>query len=85
MLIQCPSWTLDPEGRAITRRYAFSDFSSCFAFMTRCALLAQTLDHHPDFIQSYNKLDIRLTTHDAGGLSLLDIEMAKAIDVIPSS
>ncbi len=83
--MQCPSWTPDPDGCSITRRYTFIDFPSCFAFMTRCALLAQALDHHPDFIQSYNKLDIRLITHDAGGISLLDIEMAKAIDVIPSS
>ena len=75
-----PEWTAvqDPDG--IKRRFAFADFNAAFGFMTRVALLADKADHHPEWSNVYNRVDILLTTHDAGGLSQRDIDMAKAID-----
>ena len=69
------------EGRdAIQKSYRFKDFTEAFGFMTRVALLAEKADHHPEWFNVYNKVDIVLTTHDADGLSLRDIKLAKAID-----
>ena len=85
LLRDCPEWVTSADQRAISRRYTFPDFESCFAFMTRCALLAQAHNHHPDFIQSYTRLDVTLTTHDAGGLTTLDARMARAIQAFTSS
>jgi 4a-hydroxytetrahydrobiopterin dehydratase len=65
---------------AIVRRYKFADFSQAFAFMTRVALIAEKRDHHPEWANVYNWVEITLTTHDAGGLSQRDIDMAGAID-----
>lgn len=73
-------WGLREDSLAITREFKFADFGEAFAFMTRVALIAETLDHHPEWSNVYNKLSITLTTHDAGGLSERDIEMAKRID-----
>jgi 4a-hydroxytetrahydrobiopterin dehydratase len=75
-----PDWTVDSDGSTMTRQLKFADFSEAFAFMTRVALLAETADHHPEWSNVYNRLDIRLTTHDAGGLSARDAAMAQAID-----
>lgn len=75
-----PQWTLAREGAAIERRFTFPDFSGAFAFMARVALLAEKRDHHPEWSNVYNRVDIVLTTHDAGGLSLRDVKMAKRID-----
>ena len=74
-----PEWTLRPDGLAIARTFAFGNFSEAFAFMTRVALLAEAADHHPEWSNVYNRVDIVLTTHDAGGLSQRDIVMARAI------
>ena len=74
-----PDWTLRDDGLALTRRFTFADFSEAFAFMTRVALLAEKADHHPEWANVWNKVDITLTTHDAGGLSARDVEMAAAI------
>ena len=74
-----PDWTLREDGLALTRRFTFADFSEAFAFMTRVALLAEKADHHPEWANVWNKVDITLTTHDAGGLSARDVEMAAAI------
>jgi 4a-hydroxytetrahydrobiopterin dehydratase len=60
----------------------FADFSEAFAFMTRVALLAEKADHHPEWSNVWNRVDILLTTHDAGGLSTRDIAMAQAIDAL---
>jgi 4a-hydroxytetrahydrobiopterin dehydratase len=75
-----PDWDYDEARDAITRAFAFADFSEAFAFMARVALIAEKADHHPEWSNVYNRVDILLTTHDAGGLSERDIEMAEAID-----
>ena len=75
-----PGWTL-VEGRdAITRAFRFKDFSEAWGFMARVALLAEAQDHHPEWFNVWNRVDITLSTHDAGGLSARDIKLAKAID-----
>ena len=71
-----PEWSLAREGKAIERSF---EFAEAFAFMARVALIAEKRDHHPEWFNVYNKVDITLTTHDAGGLSLRDMKMAKAI------
>jgi len=75
-------WDLDDSRDAITRSFKFADFSEAFAFMTRVALLAEKADHHPEWSNVWNRVDILLTTHDAGGLSTRDIAMAQAIDAL---
>ncbi len=75
-------WTYDAERDAITRRFTFRDFNEAFGFMTRVALLAEKADHHPEWSNVWNRVDILLTTHDAGGLSNRDIQMAQAIDAL---
>ena len=74
------NWTHDPERDAITREFRFADFSQAFAFMTRSALLAEQMDHHPEWFNVYNKVDVTLTTHDCDGLSERDVKMAKAME-----
>ena len=77
-----PDWALREDGLAITRDFAFADFSEAFAFMARVAMLAERHDHHPEWSNVWNRVSITLTTHDAGGLSLRDIAMANAIDAL---
>ncbi len=77
-----PRWSLARGGAAIERSFEFGDFSAAFAFMTRVALLAEKRDHHPEWSNVYNRVTIALTTHDAGGLSLRDVKMARAIDLL---
>jgi len=77
-----PDWDHDEARDAIMRSFTFENFSEAFAFMTRVALLAEAADHHPEWSNVYNRVDILLTTHDAGGLSERDIEMAEAIDAL---
>ncbi len=79
-LAELPDWTLREDGLAITRAFKFRNFSEAFAFMTRVALAAEKLDHHPEWSNVYNRVTITLTTHDAGGLSERDIKMARAIN-----
>ena len=67
---------------AITRDFVFADFSEAFAFMTRVALLAETMNHHPEWSNVYRTVSITLSTHDAGGLTELDTRLAKAIDAL---
>lgn len=77
-----PHWTYDAAACAITRQFAFADFVAAFGFMTRVALLAERADHHPEWSNVYNRVTIALTTHDAGGVSQRDIDLAHAIDAI---
>jgi 4a-hydroxytetrahydrobiopterin dehydratase len=74
------AWRYDPEARAIRRGFTFADFSEAFAFMTRVALAAEKLDHHPDWTNVWNRVDIALTTHDEKGLTRLDVTLARVID-----
>lgn len=73
-----PGWTRAGDG--IERSYRFADFTRAFAWMTRAALLAEKADHHPEWSNVYNKVEVRLTTHDAGGITEKDIDLATAID-----
>jgi 4a-hydroxytetrahydrobiopterin dehydratase len=75
-----PDWDFDEARDAITRQFVFRDFVEAFGFMTRVALLAEKADHHPEWSNVWNRVEILLTTHDAGGLSHRDIELAEAID-----
>jgi 4a-hydroxytetrahydrobiopterin dehydratase len=75
-----PEWHYDEESAAITRTFEFADFAQAFAFMTRVALAAEKADHHPDWSNSWNRVEIALTTHSAGGITRLDIEMAARMD-----
>ena len=79
-LRQLPAWTLRDDASAIYRSFKFADFSEAFAFMTRVALLAEKDNHHPEWSNVYNRVEVTLTTHDAGGLSQRDVNMAWAID-----
>jgi 4a-hydroxytetrahydrobiopterin dehydratase len=79
-----PDWRHDGEARAIRRSFTFRDFSEAFAFMTRVALAAEKLDHHPDWTNVWNRVDIALTTHDEKGLTRLDVTLARTIDRLAS-
>jgi 4a-hydroxytetrahydrobiopterin dehydratase len=68
------------EGDAILRDFRFDDFVGAFGFMTAVAMLAERADHHPEWSNVYNRVSIRLTTHDAGGLTQRDLDLAAAID-----
>jgi 4a-hydroxytetrahydrobiopterin dehydratase len=79
-LAKVSGWKL-VEGRdAITRSFRFKDFNAAFGFMTRVALAAERLDHHPELVNVWNRVEVTLSTHDAGGLTALDIELAEKID-----
>jgi 4a-hydroxytetrahydrobiopterin dehydratase len=77
-----PHWTLSADRDAIQRSFKFADFSAAWGFMTRVALLAEQQDHHPEWFNVWNRVDITLSTHDAGGLSQRDIKLAQAIDAL---
>lgn len=82
LLAAHPDWSLSADGLGIDRDCRFADFSAAFAFMTRVAMLAEVMDHHPEWSNVYNRVSIHLTTHDAGGLSARDARMAAAIDAL---
>lgn len=75
-------WDYDEARDAITRTVQFADFAEAFGFMARVALVAEKRDHHPEWTNVWNRVDILLTTHDAGGLSERDVELAQAIDAM---
>ena len=77
-----PEWSLARDGKAIERKFEFADFSEAFAFMTRVALIAEKAGHHPDWSNVYNRVSIRLSTHDAGGVTDKDIGLATRIDAL---
>jgi 4a-hydroxytetrahydrobiopterin dehydratase len=71
----------DADGRdAITRTFRFADFNTAFAFMTRAALMAEKMDHHPEWFNVYNRVEVTLATHDAGGVTELDVKLAAFMD-----
>ncbi|WP_394691475.1 4a-hydroxytetrahydrobiopterin dehydratase [Hoeflea sp.] len=78
-------WTIDAGETALSRDFKFKNFSEAFGFMARAALVAEKLDHHPEWKNVYRTVDVRLTTHDAGGLTELDFELAAAMDAIAAS
>ena len=75
-------WTMVDGREAITRSFAFKDFNAAFGFMTRAALVAEQLNHHPEWFNVWNRVDVVLATHDAGGLTELDVKLARAMDEI---
>ena len=76
------NWQMVKDSDAIKRSFKFKNFSEAWGFMARVALLAESQDHHPEWFNVYNKVDITLSTHDAGGLSARDVKLAKAIDAL---
>lgn len=73
-------WSETPNRDAIYRKFTFRDFSEAFGFMTRAALVAEKLDHHPEWFNVYKTVEVTLSTHDAGGLTERDIKLAEAMD-----
>ena len=73
-------WQAVAERDAIEKRYRFANFNAAFAFMARAAMFAEKLDHHPEWTNVYNRVDVLLTTHDAGGVTELDVRMAQFMD-----
>ena len=75
-------WSLEEDGQAIVRSVKFANFSEAFAFLTRVALHAEKVDHHPEFTSVWNRVDFRLTSHDAGGVTDRDVALATAINAL---
>ena len=73
-------WSEVPGRDAITRKFVFKDFNQAFGFMTRAALIAEKMDHHPEWFNVYKTVEVTLSTHDAGGVTGLDIKLAEAMD-----
>ncbi len=81
-LATLPEWR-EVDGRdAITRKFVFKDFNQAFGFMTRTALVAEKMDHHPEWFNVYRTVEVTLSTHDAGGLTEKDVALAKAMDTL---
>jgi 4a-hydroxytetrahydrobiopterin dehydratase len=72
-------WTLEDGGKALIRTITFKDFNEAFSFLARVALYAEKADHHPEFTSVWNRVDFRLTSHDAGGVTDRDLKLAEAI------
>ncbi|MBU3556916.1 4a-hydroxytetrahydrobiopterin dehydratase [Polynucleobacter sp. Ross1-W9] len=81
---EIPLWALSSKGKSIMQTFTFADFKQAFEFMTLCAQYAEEIDHHPDWSNSWNKVVVELSTHSAGGLTKLDIQLAKAMDAFAS-
>ena len=80
LLAELLGWALREDGKSITRTFKFADFNAAFGFMTRVALYADKHDHHPEWFNVYNRVEMTLTTHDVDGLSARDAAMARAIE-----
>jgi 4a-hydroxytetrahydrobiopterin dehydratase len=78
-------WSLEEGGKALIRTFKFADFSEAFGFLTRVALHAEKIDHHPEFTNVWNRVDFRLTSHDAGGVTDRDVSLAEAINRLAES
>lgn len=79
-LTKLKGWSDVPGRDAITRKFTFKDFNQAFGFMTRAALVAEKMDHHPEWFNVYKTVEVTLSTHDAGGLTELDIKLAETMD-----
>ena len=77
-----PGWTVIAGRDAIQRTFKFKDFSQAFGFMTRAALVAEKMDHHPEWTNVWNRVEVTLSTHSAGGLTELDVKLAESMDKI---
>lgn len=75
-------WSLDEEKDAISKTFKFSDFTEAFSWMVRAALWAEKWNHHPEWFNVYNRVEVTLTTHDVGGLSSLDAKLARKLDTL---
>lgn len=82
LLARFPEWTHEPVRDAITRQFRFADFAQAFGFMASVAIIAEKMDHHPEWSNVYNRVDVLLTTHDADGLSERDAKLAEAIEAL---
>ncbi len=81
LLSAAGGWSMAEGGRdAIVKKYAFGDFNEAFGFMTRVALKADKMDHHPEWFNVYNRVEVTLATHDCGGLSMRDVTLANFMD-----
>jgi 4a-hydroxytetrahydrobiopterin dehydratase len=81
-LSRLKGWSEVTGRDAITRKFVFADFNQAFGFMTRAALVAEKMDHHPEWFNVYKTVEVTLSTHDAGGLTERDIKLAEAMDKI---
>ena len=79
-LSRLPGWSEAKDRDAISKTFTFSDFNEAFGFMTRAALVAEKLDHHPEWFNVYDKVEVTLATHDAGGVTERDVALAEAMD-----
>ena len=80
--LQTNGWTLKDDRAAISKSFIFQDFSEAWGFMSRIALRAETMSHHPEWFNVYNRVDVTLSTHDCDGLSMNDVNLANAMDKI---
>lgn len=80
LLARFPDWAHEPKRDAITRQFKFADFAQAFGFMASVAIIAEKMDHHPEWSNVYNRVEVLLTTHDAGGVTRRDVDMARFID-----
>ena len=80
-LAQLDGWEAAKDREAIVKEYRFANFSQAFAWMTQAALLAEKMDHHPEWTNVYSRVSVALTTHDAGGITRNDLDMAKQMDL----
>jgi 4a-hydroxytetrahydrobiopterin dehydratase len=81
-LARLPGWSRVDGRSAIVKKFQFADFNAAFGFMTRVALAAEKQDHHPEWANVWNRVEITLSTHDAGGVSARDVKLAEAIEAI---
>ncbi len=83
-LAKLSGWSDAPARDAIAKKFTFKDFNEAFGFMTRAALIAEKLDHHPEWFNVYKTVEVTLSTHDAGGVTELDIKLAEAMNRLAS-
>lgn len=74
------NWVVNEDGTAITKSFKFANFIKAFGFMTQMAIVAEKMNHHPEWFNVYNRVEVKLTTHDSAGVTELDIELAKTMD-----